>query len=214
MKADILVLVNPGKRARPCITRFPGPVDERGPVNLAEQRSGSLTSSGKTMGLILIGIGVVIGLAVGAWLLAGLAEDSMRLTGALLGLVLLLLFIVAPLVGGGIFILNKGRSEEQELAHVRDQRALLDIVKTRGQVQISDLVIELKSTRDKVQQNLHDLVGRGLFSGYVDWDKGVLYSVEASQLNGRTSCPNCGGQLELAGKGLIKCPYCGAEIFL
>ena len=27
-------------------------------------------------------------------------------------------------------------------------------------------------------------------------------------------CPNCGGQLELGGKGIIKCPYCGAEIFL
>src|SRR5680860_737517 len=207
MKADTLVSVNLARRARPHPRCLLGAFNQRKPVSRAEQRRGSLASSGKTMGLILIGIGVVIGLAVGAWLLAGLAEDSMRLTGALLGLVLLLLFIVAPLVGGGVFILNKGRSEERELAHVRDQRALLDIVKTRGQVQISDLVIELKSTRDKVQQTLHDLVGRGLFSGYVDWDKGVLYSVEASQLNGRTSCPNCGGQLELAGKGLIKCPY-------
>lgn len=166
------------------------------------------------LGWILIGVGAAIGLAVGAWILAALAEESVRLTGALLGFVLLLLFIVAPLVGGGIFILNRGMAEERELAHVREQRKLLDIVQTRGQVQIADLVLELKSTRDKVQQNLHDLVGRGLFSGYVDWNKGVLYSVEASQLNGRQTCPNCGGQLELAGKGLIKCPYCGAEIFL
>jgi uncharacterized protein (DUF983 family) len=27
-------------------------------------------------------------------------------------------------------------------------------------------------------------------------------------------CPNCGAQLELAGKGLIVCPYCGTEVFL
>ncbi len=42
----------------------------------------------------------------------------------------------------------------------------------------------------------------------------MLYSVEASKLQGQTHCPNCGGELQLAGKGLVKCPYCGAEIFL
>ena len=176
--------------------------------------SSDIKSSGKTIGLILIGVGLAIGIALGAWLAAALAEDTVQLSGALLGLALVLLFIVLPLVGGGIYILAKGRAEDRDLANVREQRALLDIVKTRGQVQISDVVLELKSTRDKVQTDLHELVGKGLFSGYVDWNKGVLYSVEASQLNGRKSCPNCGGQLELAGKGLIKCPYCGAEIFL
>jgi ribosomal protein S27AE len=173
-----------------------------------------LSASGKTLGLILIGVGATIGLALGAWILSALADDSTGTSGAVLGFALVIIFIVAPLCGGGIYILSKGRAEETELGKVREQRALLDIVKTRGQVQISDLVLELKSTTADVQKNLHDLVGRGLFSGYVDWNKGVLYSVEASQLNGRQTCPNCGGQVELAGKGLIKCPYCGAEIFL
>lgn len=173
-----------------------------------------MSSSGKTLGYILIGAGVAIGLALTAWIVSALSDDSTGTSGAVLGLALVVIFIVAPLVGGGIYILSKGRGEEKELAKVREQRALLDIVKTRGQVQISDLVLELKSTTDQVKRDLHELVGRGLFSGYVDWDKGLLYSVDASQLNGQQSCPNCGGQLELAGKGLIKCPYCGAEIFL
>ena len=75
-------------------------------------------------------------------------------------------------------------------------------------------MFELNATKDKVQHRIFtELVGRGLFSGYVDWNKGMLFSVEA---------PNCKGRevselrrpARLAGKGLIKCPYCGAEIFL
>jgi ribosomal protein S27AE len=121
---------------------------------------------------------------------------------------------VLPLLGAGAYFLVRGRAEAGQIERVKEQRRLLDIVSTRGQVAIAELVLEMKSTRDRVQADLYDLVGRGLFSGYVDWDKGMLYSIEASKLQGRQTCPNCGGQLELAGKGLIKCPYCGAEIFL
>jgi tRNA(Ile2) C34 agmatinyltransferase TiaS len=54
----------------------------------------------------------------------------------------------------------------------------------------------------------------GVFSGYVNWDEGTLYSEQASELRNMTQCKNCGGNLTLAGKGVIKCPFCGTEYFL
>jgi ribosomal protein S27AE len=162
---------------------------------------------------LMLGGGLIVGLAVWAWLWQGVREDNLQGSGAIFGFVLSLLFVV-PLVAGGIYFIIKGQAEAKDFARVREQRRLLDIVTTRGQVSISDLVLELKSSREQVQRDLNELVGRGLFSGYVDWDKGMLYSVERSKLQGQHTCPNCGGQLELAGKGLIKCPYCGAEIYL
>lgn len=173
-----------------------------------------MRSSGKMVGLGMIAAGAILGLAGGAWLISGMNEDKLEQSGAIFGLILLLGVVVFPLVGGGIFFTRKGAQEEQQLAKINEQRRLLDIVSTRGQVSIADLVLELKSSRDEVEKNLNELVGRGLFSGYVDWNKGMLYSVEASKLQGAQYCPNCGGKLELAGKGVVTCPYCGAQIFL
>lgn len=173
-----------------------------------------MAASGRVIGAILIVIGVVIGVGVVAWLYLGTQENTLRGTGAVLGLVACFGIVVLPLIGGGIYFLLRGQAEARDLAEVAGQRRLLDIVATRGQVSIADIVLETQSSRDDVQSDLYDLVGRGLFSGYVDWRKGMLYSVDASKLQGQHQCPNCGGNVELAGKGLIKCPFCGAEIFL
>jgi ribosomal protein S27AE len=42
----------------------------------------------------------------------------------------------------------------------------------------------------------------------------VLYSVEAGLLGEGKDCPQCGGRLELAKKGIFQCQPCGAEVFL
>lgn len=173
-----------------------------------------MAASGRVVGAILVAAGLALGVAFSLWIYFGVSEGNLEGSGAALGLTLLLGLIVLPLLGGGIYLWIRGNVEAEELSEIEDQRALLDMVKTRGQMNIDDAVLELNSTRDNVQSDLHALVGRGLFSGYVDWDRGVLYSVEARELSGRQTCPNCGGPVELAGKGLIKCPYCGAEIFL
>ncbi|HEX5499027.1 MAG TPA: hypothetical protein VFX03_07370 [Thermomicrobiales bacterium] len=173
-----------------------------------------MTVSSRVIGWLLLAAGVVIGLGIVAWLGTGMQEGTLRASGALFGGILLFIIIVIPLVAGGVFLAIRGAAEQKQLANAAQQRQLLDIVLTRGQVSIPDLVLGLNATRDQVQRDLYALVGRGLFTGYVDWSKGMLYSIEASKLQGRQTCPNCGGPLELVGKGLIKCPYCGAEIFL
>lgn len=173
-----------------------------------------MAASGRVIGIVLIVAGAVLGIAITVWIMFGVNEGNLRGSGAALGLSLLLGLIVLPLIGAGGYLFIRGNAEAKELGEISQQRKLLDLVKTRGQLNIDDAVLEMNTSRSKVQDYLHALVGRGLFSGYVDWDRGVLYSVDARELSNRSTCPNCGGQLELAGKGLIKCPYCGAEIFL
>jgi hypothetical protein len=152
------------------------------------QDSDNMKSSGRIIGIILVAAAALLCLGVGAWLASESAGGGLTLGGAALG-GLLALIIAAPLVGVGVYLLIQGGREERSMAEVQQERKLL-------------------------KNWIYDLVGKGLFSGYVNWEEGVLYSEQASQLRGETRCKHCGGQIQLAGKGVVSCPYCGTEYFL
>jgi hypothetical protein len=173
-----------------------------------------MRSSGRLFGAILLVSGLVVGVGVAAWLVQSNREGSMSGSTAIFGAVLLLGVIALPLIAGGVVLLRKGGQEAIDIANVERQRKLLGLIGARGQIAIADAVLELKTTREIVDADILELVSRGLFTGYIDPAKGILYSVEASKLRSGQTCPNCGGALELGGKGLVKCPFCGAQVFL
>lgn len=168
-------------------------------------------NTNRLTGIILLVVGLAVGAIAAAWLFTnGDLENSARILG--LGVVLIVL--VAPLVGGGIYMLNTGSQEESQAADAAQQRKLLNIVQSRGQVDISDLALEMQLPREQIRDIVYHLVGLGIFSGYINWDKGTLYSQEASQLRDLQKCPNCGGEITLEGKGVAQCRFCGTEFFL
>ena len=169
--------------------------------------------SGRLIGIILIVVGIMVCLGGAAVSYTSTRNVETNAAGGFVLGVVLSVLIAVPFVGAGIYLAIRGRAEEAEMADVSRQRKILDMVKTRGQVDITDLVFELNSNSDQVRDDIYKLVGMGLFTGYVNWDGGVLYSREASQLTGN-KCPNCGGEQEFAGKGIITCKYCGTDVFL
>lgn len=170
-------------------------------------------NTGKAVAGILIASGLLV-LVIGLVLLGVLlASETLTVGGFVVGV--FFVFIVAlPVTGAGIFLFVKAGQDTQADAEAQRQRKLLDMVATRGELRISDAAIELKASREQIQAWVYNLVGLGVFSGYINWDDGVLYSAQATQLKQLDTCKKCGGKLTVAGKGVIKCPYCGTEYFV
>jgi len=167
---------------------------------------------GKTIGVILVVVGLTILVVAALFLFSGVSEGRLRGSGFMLGLALVLV-LALPVLAGGIVTFLRGQSEAAQFAEAEKEKRILNIVQTHGQVNVSDVVIEMNLTRDQVKEYIYDLVGKGLFTGYINWEDGILYARQAAEMQ-TTKCPNCGGVREVVGKGVVKCPYCGSELFL
>ncbi len=173
-----------------------------------------MVGSGRRVGIILIALSIIVFLATAGLMGAQLAGGDTTIGGAALGLVLMTIFVSLPLAAAGAWFFVRGRREAAAFAEVEKEKKILNMVVTQGQVSVAETALELDASRDQVKEWIYDLVGKGLFSGYINWDEGMLYSKQASQMRAGKKCPNCGGELELAGKGVVTCPFCGTDIFL
>ncbi len=167
-----------------------------------------MAGNGRIIGVVLIGAALVVEVLALLWL----AFANLQPAAFVLGLALAQV-IALPLLAVGTYLIYKGTREVAEFAEMDKERRLLDIVQTQGRVKIADLALQMKLTRDQVQNYLYDLVGKGLFTGYVNWADGLLVSKTAGEMK-TTKCPNCGGEREVVGKGVVKCPFCGSELFV
>jgi DNA-directed RNA polymerase subunit RPC12/RpoP len=172
-----------------------------------------MIGGGRVVGIVLMAGSVILLLVFIIWALTALGTGETSSGGMVLGM-LLALIVMAPIFGVGVYAFRKGTAEKEQFAVVQQEKKILNMVLTQGQVTIPELVAELEEPRESVEDMIRDLVGKQLFSGAINWDKGILYSVESQELTAGGKCPNCGGDLTFAGKGLIVCPYCGSEVFL
>ena len=88
-----------------------------------------MSGSTKTVGAILIAAAIIIGLVSVTWLVSGLAEENIRKSGLMLGLVIVAV-LALPLLGGGIFLILKSRSEASHMAEIQKEKRLLNMIQT------------------------------------------------------------------------------------
>ncbi|MBX2997092.1 MAG: hypothetical protein KF893_01175 [Caldilineaceae bacterium] len=169
-----------------------------------------MRGGGRIIGIAMMIIAVVL---LTGWSLTVITAEGNSPGGMILG-VFLALVVCAPLAGIGFYLFRKGKQEEGEFAQVAKEKKILNMVLTQGQVTIHEIVVELETPREQVEDMIRNVVGKQLFSGAINWERGVLYSVESQQLTDGRKCPNCAGELQFAGKGVIVCPWCGSEVFL
>ena len=177
-----------------------------------------MVGSGRVIGLVLIGVAVVMFLGAGIFVFGQMNQTNTQMQAGGAALTMGCALLVAAVVAGfGVWFLMQGRSEAGQFADVEKQKRILNIIQTQGTVQLGTVALETNMPMDQVKSAIYDLVGKGLFTGYVDWKGGKLVSSDAAAITTAAisgKCPNCGAPQVVGGKGVIRCEYCGAEFFL
>ncbi|MGQ9625513.1 MAG: DUF533 domain-containing protein, partial [Anaerolineae bacterium] len=99
--------------------------------------------------------------------------------------------------------------EEEELSW-REKR-FLNIMEVQRQVRVLALASVLKLSPEDFKEYVYKLASAGLFTGYADWNEGVVYARKREEM--AEECPNCKAPRQPGQEDIAKCPFCGVELF-
>lgn len=153
-------------------------------------------------------------MAVGAFVLAGRAAGKIDAPATVLGLGVFTFLPALLMLVFGVAAWRMGTAAARQAAEIALERGVLERLSARGELFLPQVAAEMHTSLDALREAVYRIAGKNLLTGYVNWQEQKLYSREAEALNRAGTCPSCGGKLELAGKGVIRCPYCGSEVFL
>ncbi|OQY26511.1 MAG: hypothetical protein B6243_14120 [Anaerolineaceae bacterium 4572_5.2] len=123
--------------------------------------------SGRTVGMLIIIGGFILACGGIAVSMASVSVDPNGTAGGMVLGVVLSLLVAAPVIGFGAFLFWRGKKELTELTRIKKQKTILNMVKTQGQVDVNEVALELGATSEGVRTLIYDLVGKGLFHGYI-----------------------------------------------
>ena len=109
-----------------------------------------MIGGGRTVGVVLMLISAVLLVAFGAWASVALMTSETTSGGLVLGMVIAVA-VLGPVFGIGAYVFRKGTAEQTEFASVKQEKKILNMVLTQGQVTIAELVAELEA-RAKVSK--------------------------------------------------------------
>src|SRR5512135_3922987 len=110
-----------------------------------------MVGQGRLVGTILLAVALIALLISMAYLLTQASTGETTWTGAMLGIILVLVIVVLPLGGGGIYLMSKGRQEQTEYADVAKEKKILNMVLAQGKVTLAEASLELNAPRDQVE---------------------------------------------------------------
>ena len=111
-------------------------------------------STGKTVGIILIIVGLIIPALGLIWGLANLGS-ALETSGFVFALAIVIL-IGLPFLGVGAYMVVRGRAEEVHMAEVQKQKQILNMVTTRGEISIAETALELERKSYAWLRSTHD----------------------------------------------------------